>query len=203
MAPIAVDELTQIPVPPIELERQIFEICAGSRPVLIPKLMLVAWRVKQWVEPLLYRTVAVGYSVAIQGYPIFTWDVLLSVTRSKPACFFRDSVRHMCLNLRHDDIAEPLLAVCTGLENLSINLPDLKKLPPLIAPLLLKHLHAPLNPLFRDLPLNHQFFALITHLGLTWADRRTRSTPGGLLLCPSSRISPSVVGPESLYACVF
>jgi hypothetical protein len=57
-----------------------------------------------------------------------------------------------------------------------------------------------LNPLFRDLPPNHQFFALITHLGLTWADR---STPGDLLLCPSSRISPSVVGPESLYACVF
>jgi hypothetical protein len=48
MAPIAVDELTPVPVLPIELERQIFEICASSRPVLIPKLMLVAWRVKQW-----------------------------------------------------------------------------------------------------------------------------------------------------------
>jgi hypothetical protein len=48
MAPIAVDEMTPVPVLPIELERQIFEICASSRPVLIPKLMLVAWRVKQW-----------------------------------------------------------------------------------------------------------------------------------------------------------
>jgi hypothetical protein len=83
----------------------------------------------------------------------------------------------MCLNLRHDDIAEPLLAVCTGLGNLSIDLPDLKKLPPLIAPLLLKRLHAPLNPLFREFPPNHQFFALITHLGLTWADRLRLEDP--------------------------
>jgi hypothetical protein len=33
---------------PLELERHIFEICALSRPVGIPKLMLVGWRVKEW-----------------------------------------------------------------------------------------------------------------------------------------------------------
>ncbi|KAJ7126167.1 hypothetical protein C8R44DRAFT_121208 [Mycena epipterygia] len=36
------------PILPPELERQIYEICALSRPVLIPKLMLVAWRAKEW-----------------------------------------------------------------------------------------------------------------------------------------------------------
>jgi hypothetical protein len=36
------------PILPTELERQIFELCALSRPVRIPKLMLVAWRVKEW-----------------------------------------------------------------------------------------------------------------------------------------------------------
>ncbi|KAJ7137604.1 hypothetical protein C8R43DRAFT_609431 [Mycena crocata] len=33
---------------PLDLERHIFELCAHWRPVSIPKLMLVAWRVKVW-----------------------------------------------------------------------------------------------------------------------------------------------------------
>jgi hypothetical protein len=36
------------PILPPELERGIFEICAISRPVSIPNLMLVAQRVKEW-----------------------------------------------------------------------------------------------------------------------------------------------------------
>ncbi|KAJ7622098.1 hypothetical protein FB45DRAFT_121814 [Roridomyces roridus] len=39
---------------PPELERDLFELAAYTRPRSIPKLMLVAWRVKAWVEPLLY-----------------------------------------------------------------------------------------------------------------------------------------------------
>ncbi|KAJ7131272.1 hypothetical protein C8R44DRAFT_871785 [Mycena epipterygia] len=38
----------------LELERKIFELAALSRPKAIPTLMRVAWRVKLWVEPLLY-----------------------------------------------------------------------------------------------------------------------------------------------------
>jgi hypothetical protein len=36
------------PILPPELEREIFEICAISRPASIPNLMLVAQRVKEW-----------------------------------------------------------------------------------------------------------------------------------------------------------
>jgi hypothetical protein len=36
------------PMLPLELEREIFEICAYLRPVSIPRLMLVACRVKEW-----------------------------------------------------------------------------------------------------------------------------------------------------------
>jgi hypothetical protein len=36
------------PTLPRELEREIFELCDLSRPTFIPKLMLVAQRVKEW-----------------------------------------------------------------------------------------------------------------------------------------------------------
>ncbi|KAJ6505292.1 hypothetical protein C8R45DRAFT_546872 [Mycena sanguinolenta] len=42
---------------PPELERGIFEIAALAQPTWIPVLMLVARRVKCWVEPFLYRVV--------------------------------------------------------------------------------------------------------------------------------------------------
>ncbi|KAF7364398.1 hypothetical protein MSAN_01100500 [Mycena sanguinolenta] len=42
---------------PPELEHRIFEIAALARPTRIPILMLVARRVRCWVEPLLYRVV--------------------------------------------------------------------------------------------------------------------------------------------------
>ncbi|KAJ7866185.1 hypothetical protein B0H14DRAFT_3862044 [Mycena olivaceomarginata] len=42
---------------PPELECRIFEIVALARPVSIPSLMLVARRVKEWPEPLLYRII--------------------------------------------------------------------------------------------------------------------------------------------------
>ncbi|KAJ7123569.1 hypothetical protein C8R44DRAFT_875759 [Mycena epipterygia] len=63
---------------PPELERQIFEIAAHARPVAVLDLILVAWRVKAWVEPLLYRVIFVdgSGSTPIDGLPAFTVDVL-------------------------------------------------------------------------------------------------------------------------------
>jgi hypothetical protein len=46
------------PTLPRELEREIFELCTLSRPVCIPKLMVVAQRVKEW-----YGTVLVFNAV--------------------------------------------------------------------------------------------------------------------------------------------
>ncbi|KAJ7222995.1 hypothetical protein B0H12DRAFT_1328963 [Mycena haematopus] len=46
-------------VPP-ELEREIFELCVLMHPASALRLMLVAHRTKQWVEPLLYSTVILG-----------------------------------------------------------------------------------------------------------------------------------------------
>ncbi|KAJ6571193.1 hypothetical protein B0H19DRAFT_1372372 [Mycena capillaripes] len=45
-----------------ELEREIFEIAAVSRPMSISTLMLIAGRISDWVEPPLYRVVIITES---------------------------------------------------------------------------------------------------------------------------------------------
>ncbi|KAJ6568861.1 hypothetical protein B0H19DRAFT_1256565 [Mycena capillaripes] len=166
--------LSLAPTLPFDLERNIFETCALSRPVLIPNLMLVAWRVKEWVEPLLYRTIAVEYSRALDGYPIFTWDVLLSAVRSKPASFFHYSVHNLCILVRDEERSnmEELLTVCTGVQKLSLPVETASngygpETPLLTAVLALTHLECddPLS-IFENLPPAHSLFSHITHLGL-------------------------------------
>ncbi|KAJ7758882.1 hypothetical protein B0H14DRAFT_3895977 [Mycena olivaceomarginata] len=45
---------------PLELQRTIFEIAALSRPAEMLSQMRVAWRVKHWVEPFLYRVILIS-----------------------------------------------------------------------------------------------------------------------------------------------
>ncbi|KAJ7095067.1 hypothetical protein C8R44DRAFT_813875 [Mycena epipterygia] len=52
-------QLSIAPRLPPELERLVFESAALSHATDIPNLILVAWRIKNWVEPLLYRAVLV------------------------------------------------------------------------------------------------------------------------------------------------
>ncbi|KAJ7826702.1 hypothetical protein B0H14DRAFT_2816723 [Mycena olivaceomarginata] len=63
------------PMLPLELEREIFEIYALSWPKLIPKLMLVAKCVKEWVEPLLYRIISIDV-FPIAGLPWVAVDIM-------------------------------------------------------------------------------------------------------------------------------
>ncbi|KAJ7659091.1 hypothetical protein DFH06DRAFT_1130657 [Mycena polygramma] len=66
---------------PPELERHIFELAALSHPMLIPNMIRVAWRVKLWIEPLLYRTLAFG--VKIDGLPIFRPEIVTQIAHTK------------------------------------------------------------------------------------------------------------------------
>ncbi|KAJ7832485.1 hypothetical protein B0H13DRAFT_2370920 [Mycena leptocephala] len=68
----------------LDLERQIFETAALSRPVSIPNMMRVAWRVK--VEPLLYRTLCFSAD-NIDGIPRCTLDTFFDIVHRKPAPF--------------------------------------------------------------------------------------------------------------------
>ncbi|KAJ7834245.1 hypothetical protein B0H14DRAFT_1158961 [Mycena olivaceomarginata] len=100
---------------PLELEREIFELCALSRTGSIPRLMLVAHRVKDWVEPLLYRVIALN--APFPGFPLFTDDIMSSLINRKSPKFFHDTVRHL-ITFRRSKVEDTMLALCTGVEDL-------------------------------------------------------------------------------------
>ncbi|KAJ7620364.1 hypothetical protein FB45DRAFT_150193 [Roridomyces roridus] len=109
------------PIFPPEIERHIFEICALGRPVVVPRLILVAWRVKQWIEPLLYRTIVLGPEHSpTDGYPTFTPEALLSAIHTKPPGFIATAVRNLGIYDSTTAGYEEILAACTGVTNLRI-----------------------------------------------------------------------------------
>ncbi|KAJ7087506.1 hypothetical protein C8R44DRAFT_820224 [Mycena epipterygia] len=154
---------------PPELQRHIFEICALSRPVSIPTLMLVASHVKEWVEPLLYRTITFHH-MHTSMIPAFTSKILAKTLKSRPACFLEQAVRHVLLPGVQTDVqrglSEQTLSVCTGVQNLWIAELALEDMIPFIARLPLQHLYAHVLPILRTLTPAHPFFSRITHLEL-------------------------------------
>ncbi|KAJ7840186.1 hypothetical protein B0H14DRAFT_3458272 [Mycena olivaceomarginata] len=86
---------------PPELERVIFETAALANVPSIPTLMLVASRVKCWVEPLLYRVVGFpdAYVWENCGFPIFTLDILLEVIATKPPEFLENAIKHVYFDI--------------------------------------------------------------------------------------------------------
>ncbi|KAJ7445081.1 hypothetical protein FB451DRAFT_1293313 [Mycena latifolia] len=153
---------------PPDLEREIFEICGLSRPVTIPKLMLVAWRVKDWVEPLLYRLVCMTDKppIASLGLPQFTSGILLRVLNEKPAGFLSRTLRYLYLwNAPHADMSV-ILSACTGVTRLFIAPQE----PEICAALgdmpHLRRLALAVGDLFQHHPerFAHRIFRNITHL---------------------------------------
>ncbi|KAJ7856774.1 hypothetical protein B0H13DRAFT_1902497 [Mycena leptocephala] len=106
----------------------VFEIAALSHPIDIPNLMLIAWRIREWVEPLLYRVVLVGSLKPhiISGFPVFTADILLRVIASKPPGFLQNAVRHLFFDgeageQSEQSEVEAILAACNRVTNLYDN----------------------------------------------------------------------------------
>ncbi|KAF8171070.1 hypothetical protein K438DRAFT_2024164 [Mycena galopus ATCC 62051] len=108
------------PTLPPELEREIFELCALDLPVSIPKLMLIAKRVHEWVEPLLYHTIILGHDSPIHGFPLFTSEVVSSAIRRKPPSFFHNAVRRLMVMNSDISDAEAILALCATVEDLGL-----------------------------------------------------------------------------------
>ncbi|KAJ7930882.1 hypothetical protein B0H13DRAFT_2530801 [Mycena leptocephala] len=176
------------PILPLELEREIFEICAISRPVSIPNLMLVAQRVKEWTEPLLFRTVIIGPDQFSKGssFPICTPDTLVSAIRTKPPSFFHNAVRNLLFyNSHRPQIMATILSAHTGVENLWLLFIG-DACMPLIAAYTLKHLHtASYEALFRAFPpATHQFFSRLTHLELRGPPDDTNVTSAAITALP-------------------
>ncbi|KAJ6459045.1 hypothetical protein C8R45DRAFT_1031331 [Mycena sanguinolenta] len=104
---------------PPELENMIFEIAALARPKQIPTLMLVARRVKCWVEPLLYRVVLLKSRYDHEAYdqvglPALSMDVLDQTSFNG----FRH-VRHLFIGgIFEETVVKSWLLACPGTTNL-------------------------------------------------------------------------------------
>nr|GAT45567.1 predicted protein [Mycena chlorophos] len=94
---------------PLELEHRIFYEAAYSAPSEALNLMLVAWRIKQWVEPLFYRSLVVGSwfrSSSQATIPRLRSDPATAgwqILHSKPTEFLSKAVE----NLMVVDVKEP------------------------------------------------------------------------------------------------
>ncbi|KAJ6543217.1 hypothetical protein DFH09DRAFT_1173701, partial [Mycena vulgaris] len=161
------------PILPLDLERQIFEVSALSRPAFILNLMLVAWRVNHWVEPPLYRTVIIGYE-PIPDFPRFKADTFAEIGRTKspktPA-FLRNSTRNLMLCGNSRAQTQTYLALFPQIENLWISTsgPGLEPSTSALEIPRLKHLHCELDDLNECIPFSsfsHPLFINVTHLVL-------------------------------------
>ncbi|KAJ7613207.1 hypothetical protein FB45DRAFT_939145 [Roridomyces roridus] len=165
------------PVLPLDLEREIFEFAAYSRPLSLPALMLVAWRVKGWLEPLQYR-VLLFQSVfsprtgqdGKRGYP-FEDDEHFSRLKDTPVSLLRHSVRHLYLDSVPHEVQDLLMSSCESIENLwfysATSGPSiLRHIGPHSH---LKRFHGYLSHLFggaQQIDFTHPLFSRLTHLEL-------------------------------------
>ncbi|KAJ6535598.1 hypothetical protein B0H19DRAFT_1183802 [Mycena capillaripes] len=159
---------------PPELERAIFEIAASARPTSIPNLMVVAWRVNHWVEPLLYRVVLLCPTLRgqILDFPVITAEILLRVIAQKPANFLGGSVRHLCIDYAYS--ASPsrgltgILTACTGVTNLFAHFVASSHVPALDSLRCVRRLAIDLKALLQPTPidLTTSLFRTVTHLEL-------------------------------------
>ncbi|KAJ6545395.1 hypothetical protein B0H19DRAFT_1167567 [Mycena capillaripes] len=156
---------------PPELERQIFEIAALLYPEYIPALILVAQRVKTWIEPMLYGVLYLCRTPdpekPIRQLPLAT---VRSLIESRPASFFHTHVRHIRLFEFYDDVLDDImkiLAVCDATVNLQLLLASADSLLPCLGALPLQRLAVNLRTLFPStIDFLHPVFAQITHLDL-------------------------------------
>ncbi|KAF7348725.1 hypothetical protein MVEN_01391500 [Mycena venus] len=180
---------------PPELEREIFETTACLHPNTIPKLLRVARRVLSWIEPLLYKF------IAIRGLEQKTErDIaLLRILETKPSDFLAQAVRFMSLdavdwsfsfgagsnparNPWSDVELEKVLRACKGVVNLLLvgDLADRAFLPMLsdMRPQRLAMMADMSNP---RLDFTLPFFQNITHLWLGLFDELRVTLYGGSL----------------------
>ncbi|KAJ6593248.1 hypothetical protein B0H19DRAFT_1365379 [Mycena capillaripes] len=154
---------------PEDLEREIFEIAACCRPREISKLMLVARRVKLWIEPLLYRTITLSRANATnEQYPAHSMSKLLPILGSESHSALRAAVRNF---LSSPEDGAFVLSRCSGIENLWIDGPlaHTPELLPLVAGLPdLTRFHCNITMLFSwgEIDFTHRLFERITHLEL-------------------------------------
>ncbi|KAJ7807639.1 hypothetical protein B0H13DRAFT_2482905 [Mycena leptocephala] len=158
---------------PPELERVVFETAAMSAGLtFIPNLMLVASRVKDWIEPLLYRVVIICSGRVPRGFPVLTYDILL-----------RSSVRSLFLDHNaNPSSVEAILSACSHVTNLFVQLPSTPHLQYLGALQHLRRLTVDVDAIMRHPVVNVQHLATafpsLTHLHLLGRGGRPANVEG-------------------------
>ncbi|KAJ7016883.1 hypothetical protein C8F04DRAFT_1158935 [Mycena alexandri] len=165
----------RIPILPVELEKEIFQMAAYSRPLSIPLLMRVAHRVKIWVEPLLFQVLVLSRHLCLDGtyipytYP-FADDDDFSGIQSHPPSVLRDSVRHLLLYRMPGTVSEFILSASSAVEDLWISTAGpIGFLLPFIGVLTLQRLYCDVKALFAlqtKIDFEHPLFSRLTHLEL-------------------------------------
>ncbi|KAJ7616579.1 hypothetical protein FB45DRAFT_230462 [Roridomyces roridus] len=176
------------PLLPREFEQEIFLLAAYCDPLSVPTLMLVAWRVKQWVQNLLYRVTMVydgvyihspgiGSAASKRSYP-YPQNDHFSRIKAIPPPILRNSVRHLYLEHIPGDLAANLLSTCDAVHDLWMCLGEDPPSPivELAGHLPLRRLHCSVTELFGmgnpiddfSLPI----FSQLTHLELFLGDGR-------------------------------
>ncbi|KAJ7622087.1 hypothetical protein FB45DRAFT_1061718 [Roridomyces roridus] len=160
------------PLLPLELERVIFELAAYTRPLSVPSLMLVAWRVKAWVEPLLYRVLLLSETWSVFGtglhgahqYP-YEDNGIFSHTFAIPPAVLRTSVQHLCLPQTNHKLTKFLLSHCLFVRDLWA-LTDTEASLDLVGALRPRRFYCSVTAIFRKTTVDfvHSMVSQITHL---------------------------------------
>ncbi|KAJ7029443.1 hypothetical protein C8F04DRAFT_40345 [Mycena alexandri] len=149
---------------PLDLERSIFETTALSHPSTIPNLMLIAWRVKSWIEPQLYRMVSSTHPRSAQ-LPVAPLDILSRDLAHKCPSVFR-GVKHLFLYTAKDTSkVDAVLAACPSITDLFLYVPIRGSLPMLASMPSLRRLVIQPRTLLAFDP-DHPIFCSVTHLEL-------------------------------------
>ncbi|KAJ7150449.1 hypothetical protein C8R43DRAFT_1127927 [Mycena crocata] len=152
---------------PVELERGIFELAAETHLPGCAGLLLVAQRVKIWIEPILYRTLLVCETADGKSRPPWiTPRTLLELLHSRPATFFHDHVRNMFCTGTTKSVSEVILRKCSGTHNLYFLDDTFPTHLPLLAAMAPQRLYVScLSTLFSSarVDFHHPLFMRVTH----------------------------------------
>ncbi|KAF8815113.1 hypothetical protein BYT27DRAFT_7249476 [Phlegmacium glaucopus] len=155
---------------PLELQREIFSVAANADMATALRLVLVARRVKEWIQPYIYDMVTLGNTDT---------ELFLRTMESMPPNFVAINVKRLCLSVSvGGGDAARILRACTGVVDLAFWVDYLQGFPehsllPLISPLPLRRLSIELahyRSLFREPPA---WCETLTHLDVIFWSRVT------------------------------
>ncbi|KAJ7239499.1 hypothetical protein C8J57DRAFT_1478395 [Mycena rebaudengoi] len=106
------------PIFPPDLEREIFEMTATEHPKTMTSLVLVAHRVLQWIEPLLYRTLVLTHKS--RQHRVYALMLAAQRTPAKFTKYTQNLFLWHEQNSPNDKCAMLLMSLCNGISRLSL-----------------------------------------------------------------------------------